>query len=368
MKIILFSNADWHFVAHLMPIALAAKEKGYDIKVITCVNEHGEEIEKQGLELIPINLERFSLNVFKELRIIFQLISVYKREKPDVVQHFGIKPILYGSIAAIFNKVPKVINTFLGMGFVFISDKLWVKTIRVVFTNLLKLFMIKKNSIIIVQNKDDKELLLNKNIAKPAQVFAQCSVGIDLKDFLLLPEPSGKPVFALTARMILDKGIAEFVAAAEIIKNKGLEAEFWLVGSPDPDNSRSVTEYQLREWEDKKIIKWLGFQNNIKAIWEKAHVAVLPSYREGLSRSLLEAAALGRALITTDAPGCRELVEDGVNGLLVKVKDTNSLAEALEKLIIDNQLRTSLALKARETVVRDYSEEIIVKRMLKFYN
>ncbi|AIF81294.1 alpha-D-QuiNAc alpha-1,3-galactosyltransferase [endosymbiont of Acanthamoeba sp. UWC8] len=368
MKIILFSNADWHFVAHLMPIALAAKEKGYDIKVITCVNEHGEEIKKQGLELFPINLERFGLNIFKELKIIFQLIAVYRKEKPDIAQHFGIKPILYGSIAAIFNKVPKVINTFLGMGFVFISDKLWVKAIRVVFTNLLKLFMLKQNSIIIVQNKDDKELLLKENIAKPAQIFAQCSVGIDLKNFLPLSEPNGKPVFALMARMILDKGIAEFAAAAEIINNKGLEAEFWLVGAPDPDNSRSVTEYQLREWEDKKIIKWLGFQSNIKTIWEKAHVAVLPSYREGLSRSLLEAAALGRALITTDAPGCRELVEDGINGLLVKVRDADSLAEAIEKLIVDNQLRTSLALKARETVVRDYSEEVIVKRMLKFYN
>jgi glycosyltransferase involved in cell wall biosynthesis len=146
-----------------------------------------------------------------------------------------------------------------------------------------------------------------------------------------------------------------------------LEAEFWLVGAPDPDNSRSVTEYQLREWEDKKIIKWLGFQDDIKTIWEKAHVAVLPSYREGLSRSLLEAAALGRALITTDAPGCRELVEDGVNGLLVKVKDVETLARAIEKLIENNELRTSLALKARENVVKNYSEEVIVKLMLEFY-
>ncbi len=367
MKIIIFSSEDWHFVAHLMPIALGAKKKGYEVKVITRVRAHGEQILSQGLDLIPIKLDRFSLNIFKELKTLAQLISIYKREKPEIVHNFGIKPILYGSLAAVYCKIPKVINTFLGMGFVFISEKMWVKALRIAFVQLLKLCMLKKDSLIIVQNKDDRELIIKTKIVESVKVFAQCSVGVDIKEFPLLAEPEGKLVFALVGRMIRDKGIAEFVAAAEIIKKKGLSAEFWLIGAPDPNNSRSIESEQLIEWESKKIIKWMGFCNDIKSIWEKAHIAVLPSYREGLSRSLLEAAAFGRALITTDAPGCRELVQHNVNGLLVQVKDAEKLAAAIEQMIINSNLRKSLALKARETVLQNYSEEVIVERMLRFY-
>lgn len=367
MKIIIFCTEDWHFAAHLMPIAKGAKKQGHQVKIITRISNNKEQILSQGLEVIPLNLERFSLNIFKELKVIYKIWKIYKEESPDVVQHFGIKPILYGNAVAILSRIPKIINTFLGMGFVFISDKLWVKAIRVGFISLLKLFMLKRESIIIVQNKDDRELLLKENIAKPSQVYAQCSVGVDINDFPVLPEPEGKPVFALIARMIWDKGIAEFIAAAEIIKNKGLDAEFWLVGAPDPNNSRSVTEEQIIEWQDRELIKWLGFCKDIRSIWEKAHVAVLPSYREGLSRSLLEAAAYGRALITTDVPGCRELVDDQVNGLLVKSHDIDTLAKAMENLIVDKELRKALALRAREIVVNNYSEEVIVKHMLEFY-
>jgi glycosyltransferase involved in cell wall biosynthesis len=366
-KVVIFTSEDWHFFAHLLPIAVAAKKSGYEVKVMTRVDAHKKLIEKNGLAVIPLAINRFSLNPILEIVTFLRILKILRMEKPEVLHSFGVKPILYGSLAGYLCSVQKIINTFLGMGFVFISNKLWVKGLRFIYLLVLKWLMKLTKCIIITQNKDDTKLLTEKLAIKTDKIFTKCSVGVNTKEFHPLKEPSGMITFALVGRMIWDKGIREYVEAAKILRKKSLAVEFFLVGDPDPGNSRSISIEQLRDWDSQGIVKWLGFQNDIKKVWEQTHVAVLPSYREGLSRSLLEAAAYERAIITTDVPGCRELVQDGINGLLVKNGDIYSLVNAMEKLATDKTLREKLAKNARETVLNDYDEMELAKEIIKFY-
>ncbi|ETO11055.1 alpha-D-QuiNAc alpha-1,3-galactosyltransferase [Reticulomyxa filosa] len=232
-KVILFVAEDGHFYEHLLPIARSAKEKGYIVEVLTKEGGYKTKVEEQGFKVLTIDISRFCLNPFKELKLIFNLIGIYRREKPNIVQHFGIKPIIYGSIALLFSKTERVVNTFLGMGFIFLSEKIWVKVIRFFICNILKLVSINKKYIYITQNKDDAELLRNLRIASKDRIVNQCSVGIEPDNFKFLHELPGKIIFALVGRMIVDKGVGEFVTAANLLNKNGLFAEFWLVGAPD---------------------------------------------------------------------------------------------------------------------------------------
>lgn len=368
-KIILFSNDDAHFYNHLLPIALEAQQKGYAIKILINVTGHKQKIEEKGLTVIPIEIKRGNLNPFIELILLFKVIKTIYQEKPDILHNFTIKPIIYGTIAGFFCKTPKLINNFLGMGYLFINNSFVPKTIRLFLAKILSIIGQYKNIIFIVQNGDDKKLLVDLNIAKEAKIINQCSVGIDSKQAELLPEKKGKIIFALVSRMLVDKGINEFINAAKFLYKKGVKAEFWLVGSPDKSNtsSSSVDEETLEAYHRQGIVKYLGYQNDIRKIWQDAHVAVLPSYREGLSRSLLEAGAYGRAIITTDAPGGRELIHDKINGLLVPIKDSHALAKAMETLVSDAQLRKSLATAIRRDVIKNYDSKLLAQKIVSFY-
>ena len=366
-KIILFSNDDAHFYNHLLPIALEAKQRGYTIRVLTNVINHQQKIEENGLSVIPVEIKRGNLNPFIELILLLKVIRIISQEKPDILHNFTIKPIIYGTIAGFFCKTSKIINNFLGMGYLFINNSFVPKTIRIFLAKILSFIGKYKNIIFIVQNEDDRKLLVDLNIAKEDKVINQCSVGIDSEQSDLLPEKKGAIIFALVARMLVDKGINEFIDAAKLLHKKGIEAEFWLVGSPDKSNAASVDEEILEEYHKQGFIKYLGYQNDIRKIWQDAHVAVLPSYREGLSRSLLEAGGYGRAIITTDAPGGRELIKDKINGLLVPLKDSRELATAMEKLVNDVELRKSLATTIRSDVLKNYDSKLIAQKIVSFY-
>ena len=366
-KIIIFTNTDWHFYAHLLPIALEAKRLGYEVKILTNVDKFKDKIERHGLQVIPITIKRSSFNPFVDLILLSKLIPILTKEKPDILHNFTMKPIFYGIISGFLCRIPKVINTFLGLGLVFGADVFLLKFVRAIITKIISMIVLCKNMLFIVQNDDDLILLTKLKIAPKKSIIKQCSVGIETTGSSSLPEPSGKIVFALVARMIVDKGIYEFIEAAKILKQKNINAEFWLVGEPDKDNKQSIELSILENYQIQGHIKYLGYQQNIKKIWQKAHVAVLPSYREGLSRSLLEAGLYGRAVITTDAPGGRELVQDKMNGLLVKVKDAESLASAMELLVKDNELRIHLGKMIRQDILNKYDAQIIAKKMVEFY-
>jgi glycosyltransferase involved in cell wall biosynthesis len=367
-KIILFCNDDAHFYQHLLPIALHATGQGFQIKILTNIDKYKEKIESHGLCVIPVKIKRGNLNPFIELILLFQIIKIISKEQPDIIHNFTIKPIIYGSIAGTICKTSRILNNFLGMGYLFINDNFVPRFIRKILCITLSILGKYKNMQYIVQNADDRKLILDLKIANPKQVITQCSVGVDTRNFLRLPEKNGKIIFALVARMLIDKGVYEFIEAAKLLHSKGVKAEFWLVGSPDKQNSASIDENLLLEHHKQNYIKYLGYQSNIKKIWEEAHVAVLPSYREGLSRSLLEAGAYGRAIITTDAPGGRELITNNVNGLLVPIKDSENLAKAMESLVKNKTLRDKLSKAIRQDVIKNYDSEFIVKKIISLWN
>lgn len=364
-KVIIFSNADSHFFAHLLPIATKAIASGYDVSVITKVTNYKEKIENFGIKVLPIALDRKGINPFTELLTLIGLIRIIRCENPDIIHNFTIKPIIYGSIASwCCTPKPKVINNFIGMGFVFISKNPLYSFIRKCICFFLYLHSKCWQTKIIVQNSDDKKLLAEHKISN---IFAQCSVGVNMEEFEILPEPKGeKIIFALVSRMLIDKGVYEFIKAAEILHKKGVKAEFWLVGLPDEGNQSSITMEEIHSFEKSGFVKYLGFQN-VKNIWKKAHVAVLPSYREGMSRSLLEAGAYGRAIITTDAPGGRDLITHNVNGLLVAVNSVEPLADAMEFMVLNPEIRKNLAKNIRQEIADKYDSDFITNKMVQFY-
>ena len=361
-KIIIFTNTDSNFYAHLMPIAIEAKNQGYDVKILTDVSKFKDKIEEKGFEVIPIVISRSGINPFADFILFAKLLKVLKEEKPDIIHNFTIKPIFYGTIAAVLCKIPKVINNFIGMGMLFISNNILINMIRMMITRILSIISYYKKILFIVQNKDDQKLLEELHIDS----VVQCSVGVDIARFHALEDPKEPVVFALLSRMIVDKGIYEFIEAAKYLKQKGAEAEFWLVGEPDKDYQKSISEDFLKRCDSEGYVKYWGYQDDIEKIWKDAHVAVLPSYREGLSRSLLEAGAYGRAIITTNAPGGRELIEDQINGILVKVKDVRNLANGMELLIDNPSLRKKLGKKIRQDILEKYDSKLIAKKMVNF--
>ena len=299
------------------------------------------------------------MNPIFELITFMRLFFILLREKPDILHNFTLKPILYGTIISLFAGIPGVINTFLGMGYLFISENPFIKAIRRLYCSLLSVVGFIKKPLYIVQNKDDQKLFEKLKISN---VKVQCCVGVKIKDHPKLPEPKGRIVFALVSRMLKDKGVLEFIEAAE--KLKDLKAEFWLVGKPDEGNKASLKESYL---QNLKHVKYLGHKKDIEAIWKRSHIAVLPSYREGLSRSLLEAGAYGRAIITTDAPGGRELVNHKKDGLLVPIKDAEKLSDAMKLLYEDKDLRQKLSQNMRKKLVENYDADYIAKRVIDLY-
>lgn len=364
MKAIIFTNADWHFYNHLLPIAKEAKKQNFDVKILTNVDKHKTLIEKEGLSVIPLKINRSSINPFRELVLLYKIILILYSEKPSVLFNFTLKPIIYGSIASILCRIPKINNTFLGMGYLFISNNILPKLIRYFLSRTISLISRFKNMKFIVQNSDDKKLLSNLRVADQSCIITQCCVGINIKEFSILKYPKGKVSFVLLSRMLIDKGVREFVEAARILKSQNIDADFLLVGSPDDQNKSSISLKELEEYHEKGYVKYLGYRNNIKEIWAQNHVAVLPSYREGLSRSLIEAGAYQRAIITTDAPGGRDLVQNNLNGMLVPIKDAKKLAHAMKILATDVNFRKKIATNMRDHVVKNYESEFLAKKFL----
>jgi glycosyltransferase involved in cell wall biosynthesis len=366
-SILFFITEDWYFCSHRMELAKAAISEGYTVYLVTRVNKHADIIRKAGVNLIPINIERSKLNVISDLKLIQNLFSLYRNIKPDIVHHVAVKPVLYGSMAALLTRNKNVVNALGGLGFVFSSNNLKANILRPFIKNAFRFLLGRKGSRLIVQNKDDQSLFLKKFGINKSQITMIRGAGVDNQYYQVLPEPKGKVVVSLLARMLVDKGVKEFVAAAKICKEKGLDITFNLIGDPDPLNPASLSEDILNVWNNEGYVNWKGFESDISSVWAKSHISVLPSYREGLPKSLLESAACGRSIITTDVPGCREVVTDGVNGLLVPAKDPVALAKAIEKLALDSELRKQMALNGRRLIDEELSAAIVHKQTLNLY-
>lgn len=367
-RLLFFVTEDWVFCTHRLPLAVAALHAGYDVVLVTNVSLHAERIEGKGIKLVHFNLDRGSMNPLKAVALIFKLAKIYRDEKPDLVHHVAIKPVLFGSIAARMAGVRNVVNAITGMGYIFTS-KQWKARLLRPFINIAFRFSLNgKDSRLIMQNSDDLTSLLDSGIVSCERASLIRGAGVDANEFAFVPESEGEiPLIVLPARMLRDKGVVEFVTAAEILKERGVEARFALVGDADADNHAAVPVGDLEKWVESGIIEWWGRKEDMPEVLAKSHIVCLPSYREGLPKALLEAASSGRPIVTTDTIGCREVVRDGENGFLVPLYSTKELADALQKLIEDPVLRLRMGKCGREMVLEEFTIEKVVSETLAVY-
>lgn len=367
MKIIYIVNVDWFFISHRLPIALEALKQGHDVYVFTKDTGKMEYLKSLGIRVCPINLERGSVNPVQSLKLLLDLREKITSIQPDVVHLVTIKPVLIGGLASILAKVPSIVYAISGLGFIFTNTMPKAKILRLGIIPLYRLALSAKNKTVIVQNLDDLRILRQYVAIPESQTTLIPGSGVDLKQFDFQPLPLTNKIVLMACRLLADKGVYEFQKSAQLLKEKYPEVRFVLVGGIDPDNPASLTEQELNEWVQKGDLEWWGHQNNMPEVLSQATVVVLPSYREGMPKVLLEAQALGRPIVTTDVPGCREAIEDGKTGFLAQVKDEKSLANEIEKLIINDELCLEFSRNARALAEQKFDIEQVVKTHMNIY-
>ncbi len=367
-KLIFIVTEDWYFYSHRLPLAREAKRRGYSVVVATRVQEHGERILAEGFILLPIGMLRRSKNPLKEFASLLELIQLYRTERPDIVHHVAVKPVVYGSIAARLARVPRIINAIAGMGYVFSSNSIKAKALRPFIKSVLKFLLNRSTTRTIFQNPDDQNMLIQEGIVRRELTTLIRGSGVDPQTYSPAPEPTGIVTIVLASRMLWDKGIGEFVEAARMLKTDRIKARFVLVGDTDDGNFAAVPTAQLDAWSRSGIVEWWGKRDDIPQIFAASHIVCLPSaYGEGVPKVLIEAASCGRPIVTTDAPGCREIVRNNENGLLVPIRDHVALAQALRTLINDSSLRTKMGTRGREIVLEEFTIEKVVGETLSLY-
>lgn len=363
-RLLYFVTEDWYFCSHRLDLAKAAIKAGFHVSVVTRVRAHGEAIRRAGIHLIPFEISRRAINPWSEAWVVARLARIYRRMRPDIVHHVALKPVLYGAMAARIAGTRHVISALAGMGWLFAASSRTARMVRPVVCLLLSWLLSRGR--IIVQNLDDAALISNLGIPR-AKIALIRGSGVDLDRFQPYPEPSRVPVVLLHSRMLREKGIGEFVQAARLLCHRGIKARFVLAGSPDPGNPASIPRENLEEWHRSGVVEWWGHRDDIQDVLRRVHLVCLPSYREGLPKSLLEAAAAGRPIVTTDVPGCREIVSDGDNGLLVPARQVTPLADAMERLLCDAALRRRMGERGRARVENEFSLNRVIGDTLNLY-
>ncbi|WP_247878131.1 glycosyltransferase family 4 protein [Azospirillum sp. TSO22-1] len=359
---------DWYFWSHRLPMARAAKKAGFDVVVATRVDQHRERIEAEGFRVVPLNWRRRSVSPSHALACIREIDAVYRRERPAIVHHVALKPILLGGLAAIAAGVPAVVNGLTGLGSALMGKGgLKGRVAGLVARPLLGVVLKRPNSRLILQNSDDRDLLVERKLVKPDAVSLIRGSGIDVKHFAVLPEPEGPVTVGFVGRLLEDKGVRPLVEAHQRLRVEGLEINLILAGTPDPENPTSIKPAELERWKALPGIELPGHIADVREVWKRAHIAVLPSRREGLPKSLLEAASCGRAIVATDVPGCREVAHAGGNALLVPVDDAGALAEAIGTLARDAELRRRFAKASRALVESDMAADRVGAKTVELY-
>lgn len=367
-KLFIIVNVDWFFLSHRLPVALAAQKAGWDVTIVTADTGKLKDIETKGLKTINLPMSRSGKNIMEELGTLNFLRRLYKRDKPDVVHHVGMKTILWGTLAAKFALVNGVVNAISGLGGFFAEDNKGL--MAKMMPKVLKFSHNRKNLLCIFQNDEDKGLYVKNGIIKPEQTRYIKGSGVDLKEFCYTSEPAeGKIRVILTARMIVEKGIFILTEAAEKLRSKYEDkVEFLLVGGID-DHPGAITKEQLDDVCDGKYIQWLGYRTDVKELLQSSHIVAFPSYyMEGLPKSLIEACAIGRPIITTKSIGCKDTVDDRLNGYLISPKDVDALTDKLKMLIDNAELRQKMGKTARQKAEKEFSLDVVIEKHLSIYN
>jgi glycosyltransferase involved in cell wall biosynthesis len=356
---------DWYFCSHRLPVARAARDAGARVIVATRVRDHGATIAREGFALRPLEWRRGSRSPWNAACAVAAIRRLYRAERPDLVHHVSLKPVLCGSLAA-GRDGPVVLNALTGLGTLSLGGRhrLLGGAVGAALPRLLG----GPRRHVLVQNPDDREQLLRRGLAPAERVSLIRGSGVDLERFAPAPEPPGPPVVLLVARMLAGKGVADAVAAARLLRERGRPVRLLLAGPGDPENRTSVPPERLAAWQAEGLVQWLGPVAEVPALWRQAHIGLLPSHGgEGVPKALLEGAACGRPLVATDVPGCREIVRPGESGLLVPPRDPPALAAALSRLAEDAELRARLGAGARRLAAAGFGEAQVAAETLALY-
>lgn len=366
---VLFVETDaWAFAKHRIDLGRAAKAAGYRVVVAAPRSKWADDLIDEGFSFFSIPLNRSSTNPFRELKVIGALTRIFQTVRPDIAHLVALKAILYGTVAARLNSVPAIINYVTGLGYIFTSNGLRRRVLRLLISPALALAFRGKRVRNIFENPDDLQRLASLGLARTQQSIVGHGAGVDMSRFTPTSEPQGDPVVLLASRLLWDKGIGELVEAVRILKTQGLVFRTVVAGQPDPENPASLETATLREWEAEGLIEWVGYVDDVPGLLAKSHIACLPSYREGLPVALVEAAAAGRPIVSTDVPGCREVIDHGETGLLVPPRDSVALAAALGSLIKDPAMRRRMGERGRQKATKLFSSEVVIAEVFALWD
>lgn len=372
MKVTLFANSDWYLYNFRRSFLLYLRDEGHDVLLITPPGEYAPRFAQMGLRWESLPMERRSLNPLYELRLLIHIFVVLRREKPDIVHGFTIKSAVYGGLVARIANIRGRVSAVAGLGYVFTSLDLKARLLRPVVRVLMRLAFGGRGGRLILQNPDDAELLRDAGVVAENHIRLIYGSGVDCQEFFPrehAPRAEGAPIRVLmAARLLWEKGVGEYINAARRLKIEGRKIEFLLAGTPDSGNPASVSEAELRAWIDEGVIQWLGHVDDMAELLRTIEIFVLPSYYgEGLPKSLIEAASSGLSIVTTNMPGCREVVVDNVDGLIVAIKDGDALAKAIADLDDAPLLRAKLGAAARAKALAMFDHNIVIKATIGVY-
>lgn len=367
-KLLLIISEDWAFISHRLDLACDAIDNGYEVAVLCRPTGQKDQILSKGIKVFDWDFSRGSLNPFHEVRSIINIIKCWRQYKPDLVHAVALKPVLYSAFVAKINLRTPVVCALGGLGFVYSSSSVKASILRKgISLTLIRLFS-RKRLFLILQNRDDRDLLIEKKIINFDKVRLIRGAGVDVSVFTPHADINEIPVVALPARFLWDKGLKEFVEVARRIRFSGISARFVLIGMHDVHNPETINPEVIDAWVSEGVIENWGYIKNMQKALSQTSVICLPSSREGLPKALLEAASCGRAIVTYDVPGCREVVDHEKNGLLVKFKDVDGLTEALKLLLLDKSLREHMGMMGRLKAVNEFSREIITRQTLEVWD
>jgi glycosyltransferase involved in cell wall biosynthesis len=368
-KVLLVANTSWYLFNFRLPLARYLRDQGYEVVFVAPQDAYTKQLQAENFRFVDLGLKRKSVNPLRELVALMRFCQIYHREKPAVCHHFTIKCVLYGTIAAKLTGVKAVVNAITGLGHAFIGNGWLHQAVRPVLRFVYRKILTARRVQVVFQNGDDFQEFRDRKMVVPEKVTIIRGSGVNLHRFA--PRPGGvdstpSPMVLLASRLIREKGVVEFVEAARLLRSQGVEARFCLAGEIDSGNPSAISQSMLDDWCQEGVIDYLGHIEKMEELLEVASLVVLPSYREGTPRILLEAAAMGKPIVTTDVPGCREVVKHNVNGLLVPAREAQGLADAMGQLLADPVRADQMGLAGRE-VVKPFCETHVIAETAKVY-